>query len=83
MSNCLGDFCAEEEVLGRESIPAQHRSRLGERVECGVDLGRRKNLGVMFQLALCGGGIEDSYPFWVRPPGGAQEKSPRVRRPLP
>src|SRR6266702_2982034 len=83
VSDCLRDFCAEEEVFGRESIPAQHCSRLGERVESGIDFCSRKNLGVMFQLALGGGGIEDSYPFRVRPAGGAQEKSPRVRRPLP
>ena len=67
MSDSLWNLCAEDEILGRESVPAEHRSRLGERVERGIDLGSRKYFRVVFQLALGGGGIEDAYPFWVRP----------------
>src|SRR6267378_4431385 len=55
VSDHLWNFRAEEEVPRREPIPAQHRSRLGERVESGIDLRSGKNLGVVFQFTLGGG----------------------------
>ena len=58
MSNNLWDFGCENEILRRISVPAEHCSLLGERVEAGVDFCGGKDLGVMFQLALGGGRVE-------------------------
>jgi len=67
MSDSLGNLCAKDEILGRESVPAKHRARLGEPIERRIDLGGRKYLRVVFQLAFSRSGIEDSYPLRVRP----------------
>ena len=69
MGDDLGNLRAEDEFLWRESVPAQHRAGLRERIECGIDLGGWKYLRVVFQFALGRGWIEYPYPFWVRPPG--------------
>src|SRR3989442_13797104 len=78
MSNSLRNLCAEDEVLGRESVPAKHRARMGERIERRIDLSSRKYLRVVFRLALSGSGVEYSHPLRARPPRSAYEKPPRL-----
>lgn len=58
MSNSLWDLGRENEILRRISVPAKHCSLLGESVEARVDFCGGEDLGVVFQLALCGGGVE-------------------------
>ncbi len=67
MGNCLGEFCVEHEAAGGVSVPANHHSLLGKRVEGGVYLGRGEDLAVEAELALAGGGVEDSDPLRVGP----------------